>query len=643
MSIDAFDSKRRLVFTRRATLLGGGATLLFGGVGARLYQLQVSQHELYQRYADDNQFNTRVVTPLRGEIVDRYGMVLAANRKNFRVLIVPEESHGVEAAIEQLSDYIDLTEERQAKILRMARRNPNFIPIEVADNLDWDAFARINVDGPNLPGVIPEAAETRDYPLGPAAAFVVGYVGAVTESDLKSAPDENTTNLLRQPGFRVGREGLERTYEDELRGEAGAMMVQVNAHGRVIEEYPDRGREPTQGATLSLTIDAELQEIAIRELGEESGAAVVIDVVTGDILVLASTPAFDPNKFNVGVTSDQWEAWRVDPYKPLLNKTLQGAYPPGSTFKLVTALAAQEAGIKPTTRFHCSGKLWYGNRFFSCWKRGGHGSVDMRGSIKHSCDVYYYNLAQRVDVDLIADVGRRLGLGEIHDLGIPGQKTGVIPDREWKRAFFSGNPAQQTWFPGETLSVAIGQGYVNTTPLQLAVMTARIATGKAVSPRIVRTVGPDVLTPEPAPEIDVDPDALAVVRGGMDAVTNDWGTAWRSRLEEPEWRLAGKTGTSQVRSLVRDPRTGRVLKNDELPWNQRDHALFVCYAPFHAPRYACAVVVEHGGGGSAVAGPKAREIMRAVMTRDPANKPLYQPKGSQARTASAGVDTGEAG
>ncbi len=638
MRVEPFDTQRHMIFSRRAALFSGGTVLLFSGVGFRLYQLQVADHEQYRALADDNRFNQRVIVPLRGEIYDRFGVPLATNRQNFRVLLIPEETDSVAQSLKQLEQFLPLTDAQKERALTEAKRKRAFTPLEIANNLTWDQFARINFELPNFPGLHSEVGDTRSYPWNEATAFVVGYVGAPSERDLQSEADEENKRLFRQPGFRLGRAGLERTHDTKLRGKAGSTTVQVNAHGRVIEEYPHEADKPAQGEALGLTIDAELQTEAMRILaeplldpaGEElpetvSGSAIVMDVETGDIIVMASVPAFDPNEFNVGVTQSRWKEFNESPYKPLINKSLSGVYPPGSTFKLVTAIAAQEAGISQNFRVSCTGKIWFGNRFFNCWKEKGHGSVDMKGSIKHSCDVYYWTLAQQLDIDLIADVANRLGLGQTYDLGIGSQQNGIVPSREWKQRYFRSNPAQQSWFPGDTLSAAIGQGYVTSTPLQLAVMASRIASGRQVTPRIVRINNGGIVPTRRADGLLIEQEHLALVRSGMDAVVNEWGTASRSRLENPEWRLAGKTGTSQVMRLQMDPETGKRIKNEELPWEQRDHALFVSFAPFANPRYACAVVVEHGIGGSRTAGPKSRDIMRAVLTKDPARQRAFDP------------------
>lgn len=634
MRVNAHDPDKQELVTRRTMLFGGGVSLLFAGIAGRLYQLQVVDYDKYERLAQENQFNKRVVTPLRGEIVDRFGEKLASNRKNFRLLFVPEQTQNVGAALDEIEKHISISDQRRARILREIRRLGEFTPVEIKNNLSWEEFSKINFETPHLPGVQPDVGETRNYPFGESAAFVLGYVGAVTDRDLAKPENENDRTLMRQPGFKVGRDGLERTYDKELRGEAGEMDIKVNAHGRVIQELEDQAIPAKQGETLALTIDAELQQkateiLAAHEPGEDpiSGSAVVLDIKTGDVLVLASTPSFDPNAFNVGIDPDYWKELNESPYKPLLNKSLSAIYPPGSTYKVVSAIAAQIAGRAPAQRVRCLGKTYYGNRYFHCWKRGGHGWVDMKDSIKKSCDVFYYDVAKTMDIDLLAEVSKKLGLGQSYELGIPGQRKGIVPSRAWKREYYAGDPENQIWFPGETLSVIIGQGAIESTPLQLAVMTARVASGRQVKPRIVRMRG-DLIIPEPsAPPIDIDEAYLDVARSGMNAVVNEvGGTAWRSQLKNPEWKLAGKTGTSQVYRITNEERARGLTKPEQLPWHRRDHALFTCFVPFDNPRYACSVVVEHGIGGSRIAGPKARDIMQAVMEKDPASLPTVDPR-----------------
>ncbi len=642
MKVEPFDTQRHLTFTRRATLAAGGVFVLFGGISARLYDLQVRRYEEFLAKADDNRFKQRVVVPLRGEIIDRYGNAIATSRQNFRVLLIPEKTSDVAASIAELEEVLPLTTAQRDRLLREIANSKNtpFIPVQVVEDLEWDAFSAVNFHRPHLEGIVPEVGKMRFYPAGESVAPIVGHVGTADVKDLERASDEIERVLFRQPGFKIGKLGLESTHDAKLRGAAGTRFDEIDASGRIIGAGSESGRA-RQGDRLALTIDLELQQKAHEILstdyeeypegtegpGAISGAAVVIDTETGDIIVMASTPSFDPNIFALGADSRTLRSLETSPLKPMWCKPLRGAYPPGSTFKLLTAIAAQEQGISPSTRFHCSGGMPYGGRRFNCWKREGHGSVDMRGAIKHSCDVYFYQLATRVDIDAIADVAERFGLGQTYDLGIAGEVSGTVPSRAWKRDYYRTQPENQIWFPGETLSVAIGQGAVTSTPLQLAVMSARLATGRKVTPRILRGAG-DELYPLPAfPELYAEGEMLDAVREGMDQVVNEWGTAARSSLM-PDYRMAGKTGTSQIRALQVNPKTGRPFQNHELPWAQRDHALFVAFAPLDSPRYACAVVIEHGGSGSRSAGPRARDLMKAVLDKDPADRtkhPLWRP------------------
>jgi len=626
-------------FTRRATIVTGGVTALFGGVFYRLYDLQVRRHDEFSTQADDNQFNTRLLVPLRGDIYDRYGHVVANNVPDFRVLVIPERTPDVRETMKRLATIMPLSDRQISSVLDKAKRQRSFIPILVADNLDWETYASVNFHSTNLRGVVSEIGARRAYAEDTGASFVVGYMGAATTADIERVRTEAPTAeiaekkelLYRQPAFKVGKAGLEKTMDADLQGEPGSVKVQVNAHGRVIETYQANAVPATQGQPLGLTIDRELQQTAMDVLAADyqeypddtedrkvSASAVVLDVVTGDIIVMASYPTYDPNAFSRGIDSKTWKSLTEDPQKPLLNKPVGGTYAPASTFKLLTAIAAQEAGIDASTKVYCNGSYRYGGRTFTCWKDEGHGTLDMAGAIKHSCDTYFWHMASQLDIDLIAKVAKRFGLGQTYDLGIGAEEDGIVPSTAWKRAYYRNDPANQTWFPGETLSVAIGQGAVTATPLQLAVMSARLATHKKITPRLVRARGSEIIPANYFEDLDGDPVHLDTVRDGMNQVVNEWGTAARSSLK-PDFLMAGKTGTGQVVSIKRDPVTGKRLKNAELPWKQRDHALFVAFAPYENPRYACSVVVEHGGSGSRSAGPRARDIMRAVLEKDPAN------------------------
>ena len=594
------ESRHRKVLTRRALLLGGVQVALLSGLAARMYYLQVLESDQYRVLADENRINLRLLPLPRGRVLDRFGVELANNEQNYRVVLIAEQADSVEETLEALGKLILLPAHERRRVAREVSRRRAFVPVTVAENLSWEEFARVNVHSPDLPGLQPEIGESRSYPLGATTAHVVGYVGAVAEEDLNGDP------VLELPGFRIGKSGVELRRESDLRGKAGVSRVEVNAFGRVIRELTRH--EGSSGEDVVLTIDAELQEFVRQRLEGESAASVVLDVHTGEVLALTSEPGFDPQGFTRGLTNEAWAAITEDPRNPLMNKAVSGQYPPGSTFKMIVALAGLESGV--ITRDHrvfCNGEMELGNSKFHCWKRAGHGELDLVRGMEQSCDVYFYDLALRVGVDRIAEMAARFGLGKMLAIGLPSERGGAIPTRDWKLATY-GVPWQQ----GETLVTGIGQGFVLTTPLQLAVMTARLANGGvAVTPKIYRQSAQSTNgESEVPPSIGVSRGSLSVVLEGMNRVSNSpRGTAYKARITSDEFALAGKTGTSQVRRITTVERADRIRKNEELPWAARDHALFVAFAPVAAPRYAVSVVIEHGGSGSRAAAPVARDIL----------------------------------
>lgn len=607
------DNDRIRLFNRRAAVLGGGKALLLSTLVGRMYYLQVIEADRYRMLAEENRINLRLLPPPRGRILDRFGEALAVNRQNFRVLIVSEQARDVVATLDALAEVIELSEYDRERVQSEVRRRRSFVPVTVRENLNWEDMARIQVNAPDLPGVIVDEGLTRHYPQTETAAHLLGYVSSVDEEDLTGDP------LLQLPGFRIGKSGMEQKFDLALRGKGGTSQVEVNALGRVIREL--ERKEGEAGTDLTLTIDERLQSFAANRLGAESAATVVLDVHTGEVLVMASTPSFDPNAFNRGLTQREWNALSSDPRAPMTNKAIQGQYSPGSTFKMIVAMAALEQGaITPEQTVFCRGYTQLGSRRFHCWEKRGHGAMDMVQAIAQSCDVYFYDIARRIGVDRIADMARRLGLAEATGIGLDGERAGLIPTAAWKRATL-GEPWQQ----GETFNVGIGQGYVLTTPLQLAVMSARLATGLAVEPVITRQVMLDGSVVQRPPQafqpLNIDPAHMAVARRGMFEVLNGpRGTARASKLRLDGVQMSGKTGTTQVRRITMAERDAGLPKADEIPWKERTHALFVAYAPEENPRYALSVIVEHGGGGSAVAAPIAKDIMTEVLRLDPSRK-----------------------
>jgi penicillin-binding protein 2 len=617
--IDGRDSVRYREFTRRSIVIGGGMAGLFALLTGRMYQLSVVEGEAYSTLAEDNRVNLQLLAPPRGRIFDRAGVELAGNTLNFRVLMTPDETIGVEATLDLIAQLIPLSEKQRARVVRDVKRGQPFKPVLVAEGLSWDDFAKININAPSLAGVEPNAADMRSYPAGPEMGHILGYVGGVTEKDIQSDPQ-----LISLPGYRLGRAGIERFADKRLRGTPGAAQVEVNAHGRVLRELSRRPGVP--GEDLVLTIDHGLQSYAQERLWGHSASAAVMDVRNGDMVVMVSAPGFDPKAFLTGPTPEIWKALTQDPLKPLHNKCVSGVYPPGSTFKPVTALAALAAGaVTPEERIFCSGVTRLGRSLFHCWARGGHGSVDLKSAVKVSCDCYFYEVGRRAGIEAIGHMAHAFGLGQTYGLEIPGEKPGLIPGPEWKKRV-----RKQAWTPGETLNVSIGQGALQMTPLQMCVMAARLANGgRPVTPRLIRPSG----EPETdAPASAIDPVHLALVQDGMDAVTNQGGTGARSRIDIAGYEMAGKTGTAQVRRITKAERARGVRKNEDLPWELRDHALFIAYAPTVNPRYAISVVVDHGGGGSKTAAPIARDIMLEVLRRNPSKQPPITPQAAATRT-----------
>lgn len=563
-------------FSRRALVLGAGQAAVGLLLAGRMTWLAVAENEHYSLLSESNRVNMTLVPPRRGWIVDRNGVPIANNRTDFRVDIIPDRLEDKDRTLALLREILGLPPEEMNRILTDLKHAAGFQPVQVAENLDLERFAAVSVRLPELPGVAPSRGFARSYPGGAAVAHLTGYVGAASAEQYQKTKDP----LMVTPGFKLGKDGLEKTLEKELRGAPGAKRVEVTARGKLVRELATRPDAP--GKTARLTIDAGLQEYAARRLGTNSGSAVVMDCHTGELLAMVSMPAYDPNSFSDGISHLEWKMLSDDDHVPLMNKVLQGLYPPGSTVKPMNALALLEAGVHPDQSVNCSGALRVGNGTFHCWKRGGHGGVNMRRAVAQSCDIYFYQMARDIGYDRIAPVARKLGLGEKYDLPFGSQRYGTVPDPTWKLKRY-----KQDWTVADSLNASIGQGYVLANPLQLAVMAARIASGRALQPSIL------IDKVHPAAALDVAPEHLDIVRDAMFAVVNDGGTGGASRLQIPGMAISGKTGTAQVRRITMAERRSGVLNNAQLPFKMRDHALFICFAPSDKPRYAAAIVLEH--------------------------------------------------
>ena len=597
------------LITRRGLVLAGLQLGFMSVLGLRMRQMQVEEAEDYRLLAEENRINMRLIPPSRGIIFDRNGVPIATNTQNYRIVIVREDVPDVDETIAKLNRIIRLDPNDLEKSLEAMYKTSAFVPVTLADRLTWEEFSEVAVNAPALPGITPDVGLSRQYPLGADFAHIVGYVGPVSPYDLEKIEDPDP--LLRIPEFQIGKFGVETRLEGNLRGQAGTKRIEVNAAGRVMREL---GREEfTPGTDLQLTVDHGLQNFAQARLADESAGAVVIDIETGDLLAMASSPSFDPDLFVRGISTTNYRSLTDNKYRPLFNKAVQGLYPPGSTFKMMTGLAALRHNVMgPGETVWCPGHMSFGGRRFHCWKRGGHGWVDLDQAITQSCDVYFYEAAQRTGIDNLAELCREFGLGERFDVPVSAVREGIVPSTKWKA-----QARGEQWYPGETLNTAIGQGDVLTSPLQLAVMTARIASGRAVTPRLVKSINGVEQPVAQAEPLNVSRQHLKLIQQSMYNVSNGRrGTARRSRIVADGMEMAGKTGTSQVRNITAAERARGVFRNDQLPWERRDHGLFVAYAPFDKPKYAIAVIVEHGGGGSSAAAPPARDILLYALYGD---------------------------
>jgi penicillin-binding protein 2 len=608
------DQERIDSFSRRAFVVGALQGCALAVLGFRLSWLQIVEGEKYKTLAENNRISIKIIPPSRGQIVDRFGVPLATNIQNFQLLVNPEEIENLDKAIADIRKLISVDDASIRKAKRQAKRNASFVPVEIRDKLNWEEVSIIELNLPKLPGVFIQAGELRNYPYKEATAHIIGYVGRVSEKEIKADPSP----LLSMPGFQIGKSSIERYYEDKLRGQAGKAEVEVNVHGRTVRQLKTMPSQ--QGGRLILSLDAEYQRFVQQRLAtERSAAAIVMDAKTGAVYALANHPSFDPNIFTGGIPTMDWEQLRDDPAHPLNNKVAAGLYPPGSTFKMVTALAGLEAGvIDQNTSVFCPGHYDFGGNRFHCWKPGGHGTVNLNKAIAQSCDVYFYKMSTQVGVDKIAAMARRLGLGSELDFDLPETKTAPVPDTAWKR-----KQKDKVWHPGETINISIGQGYMLASPLQLAVMTARMVNGgKAVKPWLAGYIDDKKIYEVNQEDLGLNPAHLEMMKDGMAAVMKVGGTAVAQQIKEAGFEMGGKTGTSQVKRITKAERAAGIRRQEDLPWHLRHHALFVGYAPVDNPQYVCSVIVEHGGSGSGAAAPIARDLLHEVQKRNPANKAM---------------------
>lgn len=585
---------RGITFTRRAMLIGGAQIALGSALAARMAYISIIDNDRYVLLSESNRVNLTMVPPRRGWIVDRNGKAMANNRVSLRIDLIPDRLHDKDNVLGQLETLLQLDGDTMQRIRRDLKAASGYQPVAVAENIGEAQYASVLVRLPDLSGVAPARSFARNYPTGAAVGHLIGYVGSPNAKEYEEAKDP----LYITPGFKIGKQALEKYFEPVLRGKPGAKRVEVTARGKVVRELGVR--HDIQGQTVHLTIDADLQDYAARRLGPESGSVVVLDCLTGDVLAMASMPSFDPNSFSSGIGVSEYKWLSQNDHVPLRNKTLSGLYPPGSTVKPMVAMSFLEAGLDPEASTNCNGGLRVGNRIFHCWNRRGHGRVAMAKGIYQSCDVYFYHFAQQMGMDVIAAMGKRLGMGQSFPLPFPSQSYGTVPSPAWKAKKYG-----QPWTVADTVNSTIGQGYMLANPTQLAVMASRLATGQALMPHLTRDAKRPLI-----PSLGFSEEHIRIVRNAMNEVVNGAGTAGRARLPIEDVKMAGKTGTAQVVSLDKGRGKGGL-------WKYRDHGLFICFAPFDAPRYAAAVVIEHGGGSGA-AYPVARDVMTYLFDREKA-------------------------
>ena len=602
------DAELVKVFNRRALIVAGGELFLFSILAGRLYQLQILESDKYKKLSERNSVRIKLITPPRGIIKDRFNVEMAINVNSYGIQMIPEEvtarGLSVEEILNRISQLIPLTDKEKEKVLNNIKKKRAFFPVFIKNNLGWEEMAKLQVKNLDFTGVYVEEGKRRFYPYNEVAAHVIGYVSDVSEQELKKDSDP----VLQLPDFKTGKAGVEKLMDKQLRGSAGETMQIVNSVGRVIETLDDKRKKTTPGQNIVLTIDKRLQEYALNRIKEESASAIIMDIYNGDILMMISVPTYNPNIFlSEDKSAEEFNKLLNNPRHPFINKAIEGLYAPGSTFKMMTALAALHEGkIKTSTKINCTGHMDYGDGRYHCWKTSGHGLLDLEQSLQHSCDIFYYTIATKLPMDSIQEMAYKFGFGDYTGIELANEKKGQVPSVDWKRNYKSEN-----WYTGDTITASIGQGYTLVTPIQLAVMTSRIANGGfAVKPRILKGEFENVFFPQ----MNIDANYLNIIKKGMFSVVNKPnGTGKTASFNYNGKQMAGKTGTTQVRRISREERLTGVIKQDDLPWKYRNHALFVGYAPYKNPRYAISVVVEHGKSGSGTAAPIARDLMMKTL------------------------------
>ena len=607
------DSVKKLnLINRRMFITGSLKFLVMIGLVSRLFFLQVKENKKYLTLSDKNRIREWKLAPVRGEITDYFGNVIAGNFEAYQLHIIPEQVEDFRYVIYRVKDLLEMSDKEFRKVLKKKNEIKPWETLIVSDNLSWKKFSKINNHLYDLNGVKPVISISRNYPFKENFTHIVGYVSQANENDI-----DNSEIIKKNfvPGLKVGKVGLEKSFEDKLLGTNDIERYEVNAYGRRINQLEFQKGE--KGKNLKLTIDTEVQKLTNELLKEKAGSICVMDIYTGSVIAMHSSPSFDPNLFVFGISQDDWQLIRNDPMKPLVNKTLQGTYSPGSTIKPIVALSALENGIinnnfTVNCRGHKNPLELYGQTYH-CWKKEGHGFMNLRNAMKQSCDTYFYEVARKLGVDRLSETAKKFGLGkEVFGNLFNIEKKGLIPNTMWKK-----NALGQSWLLGETIITGIGQGYIQTTPIQLCLMTAQIGNGGyKIYPKIIADDEKSVSQIDKFTPLYKDSRNIKIVQDAIFASTNEVrGTSYRSRIDDPKYQFAGKTGTAQVKKITKKDRE-LDLKTFEIPYEERDHALYVAYGPYKNPRYALSIIVEHGGNGSTTAAPMAKKLFKKIIDRD---------------------------
>ena len=635
-----FTGKKLQTINRRMFIVGAAKIIIFTGIISRLFSLQITENKKYLTLSDKNRLREWRLPPIRGEFLDYFGNTIAGNLKVYQLHVVPEQVEDFKYLMSRLRKILEIDNKQFNKIIKKKNSQKSWETLVVSENLTWEQFTKVNYFLHDLIGAKPVLSVSRDYPYSENYTHVLGYVSAASANDILNNVSIKNNHV---PGLKVGKTGLEKTYESELIGTNGIQRYEVNAYGKRINQIDFR--EGIKGKTIKLTLDTEIQKLCAELLIGVAGSISVMDIFTGEIVAMHSSPSFDPNLFLFGINHDDWQLIRNNPLKPLVNKTLSGLYSPGSTIKPIVALAALENDVISTNfKVNCTGKIEMYGQTYHCWKKKGHGVVNLKDAMKQSCDTYFYEIARKLGVDRLKKTAVKFGLGEkVLEENFGNEKRGLVPDTEWKK-----NNLGKGWVLGETLITGIGQGYLQTTPLQLCLMTAQLANGGyKIYPRIISKEDDETLeeikyqieknSKEAAEEKDGiteageqllslikekkheplyrNPENIKFILQAMFASTNEIrGTSYSSRIKDPKYQFAGKTGTSQVKRITKEDRELN-LKTVDIPYNERDHALYIAFGPYKNPRYALSIVVEHGGSGSSTAAPIAKKLFKLIIDR----------------------------